>query len=336
MKRLLIVSDAWEPQTNGVVTTLKAVSAHLPALGFRVRLVHPGLFATLPMPGYPEIRVARDPWKLASMIERFSPHVVHIATEGPLGLWARRELARRSMPFTTSVHTKFPEYAQQRLAMPLALGYGYLRWFHRPARRVLCTTESHRQELERWGFDNLVVWGRGVDAERFRPRQRTPRARPRLLYAGRVAVEKNLEAFLDLEIDAEKVVVGDGPARPSLERRYPDVRWLGFRHGEELAAEYAEADVLVFPSRTDTFGLVMLEAMACGTPVAAYPVMGPRDVVVPGVTGSLCDDLGAAVRQALTIDRAGCRARALAADWRRVAERLAACLEEEPACSRAA
>jgi glycosyltransferase involved in cell wall biosynthesis len=326
MKRLLIVTDAWTPQTNGVVTTLKAVVRHLPDLGFDVQVLHPGLFATVPLPSYREIRVARDPWRVARMIAGCLPDTVHIATEGPLGLAARRYLVRHGLPFTTSLHTKFPEYVHERTALPLTVGYRYLRWFHRPATSVLCTTESHRRELARWGMDNLVVWGRGVDTDHFRPRPREARPRPRLLYVGRVAVEKNVQAFLDLDIDADKVVVGDGPARQELERRHPEASWLGFRHGGELAAEYAAADAFVFPSRTDTFGLVMLEAMACGTPVAGYPVTGPKDVVCEGVTGCLDDDLAAAVRRALAVDRRGCRDHALAFGWRGVAERMAATL----------
>ncbi|MFX3657762.1 MAG: glycosyltransferase [bacterium] len=263
---------------------------------------------------------------------------MHIATEGPLGLAARRLLRQRGLPFSTSLHTKFPEYVRQRVGAPLGAGYAYLRWFHAPATTVLCTTESHRQELDHWGIANLVVWGRGVDTDRFRPRPRLQRRRPRLLYVGRVAVEKNLDAFLRLEVDADKVVVGDGPARADLQRRYPQAAWLGYRHGDALAAEYADADVFVFPSRTDTFGLVMLEAMACGTPVAAFPVTGPRDVVVPGVSGSLDDDLGVAVRQALLVDRRRCRACAVQQGWRRTAETLAASLTpmDWPAPGRAA
>jgi glycosyltransferase involved in cell wall biosynthesis len=332
MRRLLIVTDAWEPQTNGVVTTLKAVIAHLPALGYEVQVIHPGLFRTRPLPGYREIGVACDPWRLAGMIDKSRVDTVHIATEGPLGLAARLLMTRRGTPFTTSLHTKFPEYANERIGAPLALGYAYLRWFHRPATAVLCTTDSHRAELARWGIGNLVVWGRGVDTARYRPLPRTPRSRARLLYVGRVSVEKNIEAFLDLDIDADKVVVGDGPARAALQRRYPQARWCGYRFGEALVAEYADADVLVFPSRTDTFGLVMLEAMACGTPVAAFPVTGPRDVVEPGLTGCLDADLGQAVRRAMTIDRAACRAAAVRFDWRRIAERMAAsCAAQPPA-----
>lgn len=329
MKRLLVVTDAWAPQTNGVVTTLEAVIEHLPALGYDVQIMHPGLFATVALPSYREIRLARDPWRLAAMIEQYAPHTVHLATEGPLGLWARRYLVADGIAFTTSLHTKFPEYVHERVALPLAWGYRYLRWFHRPSRAVLCTTESHRRELARWGLGNLVVWGRGVDIRRFRPGPRAPRQRARLLYVGRVAVEKNVEAFLKLPLDADKVVVGDGPARADLERRYPQAQWLGFKRGSELVAQYADADVLVFPSRTDTFGLVMLEAMACGTPVAAYPVTGPRDVVGQGVTGCLHTDLARAVTTALTLDRNACRADALTRDWRQVAERLVTALRPE-------
>jgi glycosyltransferase involved in cell wall biosynthesis len=326
VKRLVIVTDAWSPQTNGVVTTLNAVIAHLPDLGYDVHVVHPGLFATLPLPGYPEIRVARDPWKLARLLDDLRPDTVHLATEGPLGLSARHWLSRRGFAFTTSLHTKFPEYIAERVALPLPVGYAFLRWFHRPAAAVLCTTESHRRELAAWGLTNLMVWGRGVDTDRFRPQPRAARDRPRLLYVGRVAIEKNIDAFLDLDFDADRVVVGDGPARTALERRHPEVQWLGYRHGELLVAEYAQADVLVFPSRTDTFGLVMLEAMACGTPVAAHRVTGPLDVVRPGLTGCLDDDLAAAVRGALPVDRAFCRQHALDQDWRQVAERLAEAL----------
>lgn len=322
MKRLLIVSDAWAPQTNGVVTTLQSVIAHLPEFGIDVRVIHPELFATVPLPGYPEIRVVREPWKLAAMMADYGPDTVHIATEGPLGIWARGHLCRRGLPFSTSLHTKFPEYVHERVALPLAAGYRYLRWFHRPATSVLCTTESHRRELERWGLRNLQVWGRGVDTARFQPRALARHLRPLLLYVGRVSVEKNIEAFLRLDIDADKRVVGDGPARNDLQRRYPAVQWPGYRHGEALVDEYAQADVLVFPSRTDTFGLVMLEAMACGTPVAAYPVTGPQDVVLEEITGSLDVDLGAAVARALQLDRTACRQHAQTQDWRQVTARL--------------
>jgi glycosyltransferase involved in cell wall biosynthesis len=328
VKRVLIVTDAWAPQTNGVVTTLESVIAHLPEHGYVADVIHPGLFRTLPLPGYPEIRVAWDVWRLARMIGNRAPDTIHIATEGPLGITARMLLARWKVPFTTSLHTKFPEYLERRIGLPAGPGYGPLRWFHGAAARTLCTTESHRAELALAGFRNLAVWGRGVDTARFRPMPRMPRTRPRLLYVGRVAVEKNIEAFLDLDLPADKVVVGDGPARAALAHRYPDVEWRGFRYGDELVAEYAAADVFVFPSRTDTFGLVLLEAMACGTPVAAYPVTGPRDVVRHGSTGILSEDLGDAVRRALVLDRAACRAYAETQGWRAIAERLVAAFVE--------
>jgi glycosyltransferase involved in cell wall biosynthesis len=325
LKRALIVTDAWAPQTNGVVTTLQSVIAHLPEFGYTADVIHPGLFDTVPLPSYPEIRVARNPWRLGRLLAELRPDTIHVATEGPLGLWARRLLCRQRVPFTTSLHTKFPEYVEARTGLPASVGYRFLRWFHRPALHTLCTTDSHRAELERRGFRNLVVWGRGVDTDRFRPLYRAPRARPKLLYVGRVAVEKNIEAFLKLDVPGDKIVVGDGPARADLQQRYPHVTWRGYRHGDALVAEYADADVFVFPSLTDTFGLVLLEAMACGVPVAAYPVTGPRDVVVPGVTGVLSDDLGHAVREALALDRGACRAYAERQSWREIARRMVEC-----------
>jgi len=324
LKRALIITDAWAPQTNGVVTTLQSVIRHLPEHGYAAEVIHPGLFESVPLPTYPEVRLARDPWRLGRMIAELEPDAIHVVTEGPLGLWARGLLCRWLIPYTTSLHTKFPEYVAARTGLPAHIGYRYLRWFHRPALRTLCATESHRAELERRGFGHLVVWGRGVDTDRFRPLPRMARERPRLLYVGRVAVEKNLAAFLQLDAPGDKIVVGDGPARAELQRRYPDAIWRGYLHGDALVAEYADADVTVFPSVTDTFGLVLLESMACGTPVAAYPVTGPRDVVRPGLTGALCDDLGRAVTVALQLDRSACRAYAETQNWSTVAARLAA------------
>jgi len=325
--RLLLVTDAWEPQTNGVVTTLKAILQHLPELGIDARVVHPGLFDTWPLPSYPEIRIARNPGRLGAAMDAFQADAVHIATEGPLGMAARRACLKRGIAFTTAVHTKFPEYVNARIGLPLSVGYRFMRWFHGPAISTLCTTQSHRVELESWGLSGVVVWGRGVDTALFRPAARTgERTRPRLLYVGRVAVEKNIEAFLALDLDADKVVVGDGPARRSLEASHPEVSWLGYQRGQALVDEYARADAFVFPSRTDTFGLVMLEAMACGTPVAAFPVTGPRDVVVDGVNGALDDDLRVAVRRALSVPREGCRRFAETNSWRRIAERFGAAL----------
>jgi len=320
--RLAIVTDAWRPQTNGVVTTLQCVIAALERIGHTISVIEPSKFRTVGLPSYPEIRVVVNPWRVGATIDALAPDAVHVATEGPLGWAARAHLVRRGTPFTTSLHTKFPEYLHARCGLPLALGYAVLRAFHRPAAQTLVTTAGHRDELRARGFANLVVWGRGVDTVRFRPLARGVRSEPRLLYVGRVAVEKNLEAFLSLDRPGRKVVVGDGPARAALEARHPDVEWLGYRHGDALVAEYAEADALVFPSLTDTFGLVMLEAMACGTPVAAFPVTGPVDVVEEGVNGALDRDLGRAVDRALAVDRARCRAFAERHGWEAIAQRF--------------
>jgi glycosyltransferase involved in cell wall biosynthesis len=328
IRSVLLVTDAWMPQTNGVVTTLRAVIARLERRGVRVTVIHPGLFRSIPLPGYGEIPLVVDLWRVDGRMSAVEADAVHIATEGPLGMAARSWMCRRGLPFTTSLHTKFPEYFNERVGTPLAFGYKVLRWFHAPAARTLVTTASHRNELLDWGLSDLEVWGRGVDTSLFRPAQdRCLHGRPRLLYVGRVSVEKNIEDFLRLDFPADKVVVGDGPARADLERRYPEVQWLGFRRGAELVREYAAADAFVFPSRTDTFGLVMLEANACGTPVAAYPVTGPKDVVIEGVNGSLHQDLRQAVRSALQVSRSSCRRHALDNDWERIAMRFLRAME---------
>ncbi|XOV82472.1 MAG: glycosyltransferase family 4 protein [bacterium] len=322
-RKLLIVTDAWHPQTNGVVTTLTAVIEQLSASNLETTVYHPGLFSTWPLPSYPEIRIARNPGKLKEMIKALAPDAIHIATEGPLGLAARRFCIKARHAFTTSLHTKFPEYVNLRFGIPLQLGYRFLKWFHGAAHSTLVTTASHQQELTAWGLSRLVVWGRGVDTGLFKPQEnRTSATKPRLLYVGRIAVEKNIEDFLQLNMQAEKIVVGDGPARAELASKYPDAKWLGYRHGAELVRAYAEADVFVFPSRTDTFGLVMLEAMACGTPVAGYPVTGPKDLIQNGINGCMDRSLEAAIEGALSVDRHACRAFALEHDWQQVAERF--------------
>jgi glycosyltransferase involved in cell wall biosynthesis len=330
--RILLVTDAWPPQVNGVVRTLQRVTAECEALGHAVEVVSPDLFRTVSCPTYPEIRLALRPGRrIGRVLDELRPDCVHIATEGPLGIAARRLCLRRGLPFTTSYHTRFPEYLSARFPVPLALGYAWMRWFHRPSAGVMVATLTIRRELEARGFRNVRDWSRGVDTELFRP-DREPALRlprPVHLYVGRVAVEKNLEAFLSMPIRAgSKLVVGDGPQREELRRRYPNVHFTGARHGEDLARHYAAGDVFVFPSRTDTFGLVLLEALASGLPVAAFPAPGPIDVIGSSGCGVLDEDLGAAARRALAIPRERCRAHALRFSWRRCAEQFLANLAQ--------
>jgi len=326
--RILLVTDAWPPQVNGVVRTLQRVRAECAALGHALEVISPDLFPSVPCPTYPEIRLALRPGRrIGRALDELQPDCVHIATEGPLGIAARRQCLRRGLPFTTSYHTRFPEYLSARFPVPLALGYAWMRRFHRPSASVMVATLTIRRELEARGFTNLRDWSRGVDTGLFRP-DREPALhlpRPVHLYVGRVAIEKNLEAFLGLPLGGgSKLVVGDGPQLAELRRRYPDAHFAGARHGEDLARHYAAGDVFVFPSRTDTFGLVLLEALASGLPVAAYPVPGPLDVIGSSGCGALDKDLGAAVRRALTIQKERCRAHALRFSWRRCAEQFLA------------
>jgi len=316
--RILLVSDAWTPQVNGVVITLRNTIRCLHDLGHQVETIGPDRFRTLPCPTYPEIRLALNPeGRLGSLFDAMVPEAVHIATEGPLGMAARRICMQRHLAFTTAYHTRFPEYVHARIRLPLRMTYAWMRRFHAPSRAVMVATRAIEDDLEARGFRNLVRWTRGVDTELFRPGPRIDAAWPRpvFMYVGRVAVEKNIEAFLALDLPGSKVVVGDGPSREALERRYPDAFFAGARHGEELAAYFRSADCFVFASRTDTFGLVVLEAMASGTPVAAYPVAGPIDVVRAGVSGVLDHDLQRAALQALELDRGAVRRHALEYSW---------------------
>jgi len=323
--RILIVSDAWHPQVNGVVRTLSMVAAELGAQGHVVEVIGPDRFRTAALPTYASIRVALAPGRrLSAMIDAFRPDALHVATEGPLGLAARRWALDRGVAFTTSFHTRFPEYLHARTRMPTAWTYAWLRWFHNAGSAMMVATASLRRELSGRGFSNVRAWTRGVDLARFRPDLRIETAYPRpvFLYVGRVAVEKNLGAFLSLDLPGTKLVVGDGPQRDSLIRDYPAAHFVGERHGAALAQAYAGADVFVFPSLTDTFGLVLLESLASGTPIAAHPVTGPADILdgaSPGV-GALDDDLQAAALRALGGDRVACRAHAERFSWRACAD----------------
>jgi glycosyltransferase involved in cell wall biosynthesis len=315
--RILIVTDAWEPQVNGVVRTLKQTAIELELAGHTVFFLTPQDFRSMPCPTYPEIRLALFPGqRVARHIDTLAPDVLHIATEGPLGLAARAHALKRGFPFTTAYHTRFPEYVHARFGVPLSLTYRYLRRFHAPAAAVMVPTPAIVRDLGQWGFDNVVLWSRGVNLDTFNPAgARLERSdKPVFLQVGRVAVEKNLEAFLELDLPGEKWVAGEGPQRAALERRYPGIRWFGNLVQSDLATLYRTADVFVFPSRTDTFGLVQLEAMACGLPVAAYPVAGPIDVVGGG--GALHTDLREACLGALQVSGAQARARAEEFSWK--------------------
>ncbi|WP_447761644.1 glycosyltransferase family 4 protein [Sphingopyxis panaciterrae] len=306
--RILIVTDAWEPQVNGVVRTLQATIGELRKSGHEVEVISPDLFRSIPCPSYGEIRLAFAGWRrVGRMIARFAPQAIHISTEGPLGFAARRWCLKNGFPFTTAYHTRFPEYVAARLPLSPAFMWRFIRWFHRPARHIMVATRSLARELADQGLGQTMMWERGVDHALFHPdRAQHPGfaelQRPIQLYVGRVAVEKNIGAFLDTVQPGTKVIVGDGPALSDLAARHPDALFLGKLGGEALASAYAGADVFVFPSRTDTFGLVVIEALSCGTPVAAYPVPGPGDIVTGGA-GALDENLDAAIAAALECDR---------------------------------
>jgi glycosyltransferase involved in cell wall biosynthesis len=328
--RIVIVADACDPPTNGVIRTLRALTATLEAMGHDVLMIRPPGFISVPCPTQPDIRLAIAPGRrLRRLIDDFCPEAVHVATEGPLGLAARRLCRRRGWPFTTMFTSKFAETIHARIRAPVGWTWAALRWFHAPAARTMVATESLAAELDARGFGPLARVTRGVDTGLFRPRPDAARHHPRpvWLYAGRVAPEKSVEDFLRLDLEGTKIVVGDGPDRERLERAYPDAVFRGTLRGEDLARAYAGADVLVFPSRTDTFGLVVLEALASGTPVAAYPVTGPLDTIGESGAGVLDDDLGRAARAALAISRERARAHALGFSWQAVARQFVAALE---------
>ena len=320
--RILVATDAWHPQVNGVVRTLQTLASTAPRFGADVEfLTHQGL-RTFPLPTYPAIRCAViAPSTIAKRIEAIKPDAIHIATEGTIGHAVRRYCIRRGIAFTTSFHTRLPDYVTARLPIPESWVWHWLRRFHGRAERVMVSTQSLISELSTRGFRNPVLWPRGVDGDVFAPREALPLDLPRPIFltVGRVAVEKNIEAFLSLDLPGTKVVVGDGPMKTELMERFPDAVFLGEKHRDELAPIYSAADVFVFPSRTDTFGLVMLEALACGVPVAAFPVAGPNDVIGNAAVGVLSEDLRDACLRALAIDRTACRDFAKQMTWERCA-----------------
>lgn len=329
--RIVIVSDAAPPQVNGVVRTLGELRRSLSHMGHEVHSITPDLFRTVPLPSYKEIRLALFPGrKIARLIEAANPHAIHIATEGPLGLAARNYCVKRGLPFSTSFHTRFGEYLHARIGFPLSWSYAFLRWFHNRASSIMVATSSLQTELEERGFGKPLIWSRGVDTDLFHPRPALQGehylglARPVWLYVGRVAVEKNIEAFLDLNLPGSKMVVGEGPRLGHLRKHYPDAHFAGPLFGEELARSYAAADCFVFPSKTDTFGLVLIEALASGTPVAAYPVQGPLDVIGAAPVGTLDGDLGIACQKAVSVAPEACRDFALGFSWEACARQFLA------------
>jgi glycosyltransferase involved in cell wall biosynthesis len=322
--KIVIATDAWG-QTNGVVFAYQRIAGPVREFGAELGFVTPEGFRSAPLPTYPDIRLAfASAAEVGRRIDAQGADHVHIATEGPIGWATRRHCLNHGLSFTTSYHTRFPEYARARAPIPLAWSYAYVRRFHAPAQRVLVPTLSMKQELERRGFAHVALWTRGVDHALFRPREasRLDLPRPIFLNVGRVAVEKNLEAFLDLDLPGSKVIVGDGPALRRLQKAYPQAHFLGEKFGDELAGLFASADVFVFPSLTDTFGVVLIEALASGLPVAAYPVTGPLDVIADSGAGALDHDLRRACLAALRLSRERARARSLAFTWRESARQF--------------
>lgn len=320
--KVLVATDAWHPQVNGVVRTYERLTEEAAALGCEITVLTPAEFNTVPCPTYPEIRLALPGYNyIIERLDLIDPDAVHIATEGPIGWMVRRYCKKRGVPFTTSFHTRFPEYVSSRFGLPASWIYAWQRHFHNAGEGMMVASPSLARDLEQRGFRRLMPWTRGVDTELFRPRdvRHFGSDRAVFIYVGRVAIEKNIEAFLGLDLDGHKVVVGTGPMLETFKAQYPDVTFTGKLTGEALAEAYASADVFVFPSLTDTFGIVLLEAMASGVPVAAYPVTGPIDNVEAGVTGVLDEDLAAAARQALALDRSAVRQGALTYNWENAA-----------------
>ena len=314
--KILIATDAWTPQVNGVVTTLTSLVANL-SENHEVKIIEPSQFKSFPIPVYPEIRASLDVFNAKSILKSFKPDAIHISTEGPIGIYLRNYLVRKKIPFTTAVHTKFPDYLRDLMGLPTSITNEFLKWFHSGAQKTLVNTQSHKKELEQIGLKNLKLWKRAVDQNIFMPFQGNIE-RSYYLYVGRISKEKNLEAFFDLNLEFPKFVVGEGPQFKEYKKKYPSINFLGYKFGKELAEIYSKARVMVFPSLTDTFGLVMLEANACGTPVAGYPVTGPIDVISQGKNGFYAEDLKVAVEKAEKVKPEDCVTYANQFSWDQV------------------
>ena len=332
--RILLATDAWEPQVNGVVTTLRRTIEECEKLGHEFHIIDYNQFKTVSWPDYPEVKLALGCYEeVREIMLDYEPDAIHIATEGFVGLAARRVCQEFKLPFTTSYHTKFPEYVSARLPVPLSVGYAFMRWFHKPSGRVMVATPTLQKDLEARGFTNISPWTRGVDTETFRPGLEPINGdlpRPIMTYVGRIAIEKNLEAFLKLDLPGTKVLVGKGPQLEELKAKYPDAVFPGPQFGENLARYYCDSDVFVFPSLTDTFGLVITEAMAAGTPVAAFPAHGPIDIIPGSGAGAINDDLKVAIEEALKLDRRAVRAYAEKFTWPECAAEFVRNLEPYP------
>ncbi len=323
--KIALISDAWHPQINGVVTTLANTVKALERLGHVVKLMTPDLFKNYPCPGYPDVRLAFlcGP-KLRPLIKSFKPDALHLVTEGPVGFAARRYCQELGYRYTSSYLSQYPDYLNMRIGFPKQVSAAYLRWFHSDSARVMVATPTLEHDLRKKGYQHLVRWSRGVDTGLFKPRPKDfiNDQRPIFMYTGRVAIEKNIEAFLNLDLPGTKYVVGDGPHKEMLEKKYPSARFTGYQQGERLASYMAAADVFVFPSLTDTFGVVLLEALACGVPVAAFPVQGPKDVINDSKVGILNDDLHYAAMKALSLSPNDCLRYAMEYTWEKSARQF--------------
>ncbi len=321
--RILIATDSWHPQINGVLTTILNTIKCLKELNHEIQIISTDDFYTFPLPWYKEIPVSYYPNdNILTKIEDFNPTHIHISTEAPVGLYIRRYCLKNKLNFTSSYHTDFPSYCKKYFRVPKKMTYSFLKWFHKPSKSVMIANETIFNDLSSYNFKNLQYWSRGVDTDLFVPRNRSKRDKPLAIYIGRVSPEKNIEDFLDLDLSLTKRVVGDGPSLNYLKNKYKEVEFTGAKTGEDLAKAYAEADVFVFPSKTDTFGLVMIEALACGVPVAAYPILGPKHVITDEKAGCLDNDLKIATEKALKCKSEDCRNHALKFSWNKCTEQF--------------